>query len=183
MPRNQPFNSNEDIRTKLNVHMKRFLEETQFDEIVNKNVIKQSLHPSGNYRVTVYDGIPDGWQLIPLNDDAIALYPPTAGGIRVEMVPRKSFLKRVLIGYVTCVEIADDYDKFKNNLDTIIKAQLTQLQTLLGFSYGSASVGKYYCTLNRPGQPDVYFNDLQNSAALELRFFSDCAQTNYRKDM
>lgn len=166
----------------LNKFMKKYVKEHKILSIINENVIPQEPNPGQTYNVLNIYTNQDSWQELPVQtEDVFNLQAPVVGVLKDQSVNRLPRLKRIVIGYVACSRAANDYNTFKKLMNAFTIQTLIELKEHYGFDHTETTTGKCYLTFETPGQPGVYFKDMENYAGFEIRAFSDCVKTNIIK--
>lgn len=109
-------------------------------------------------------------------EDAFSLNVPIAGHIKTDSILvdkcEDILVFRYLLGYTAARKFAleGQGDPFPAMVYTL----LHYLKTLKGYGPETLTTGRVYGSFTRPGQPDLYFRELENYAAYELRLYSNC---------
>lgn len=111
------------------------------------------------------------------DENAFNLSPIMVGGIRDKEITdndKKIICLRSCIGYTAVARmfLEPDHDKACRLLKLITTQMIMRLEQEIGHKYNELHAGKYL-TFKRPGEHESYFRDLEDSAAFELRLWSD----------
>lgn len=144
---------------------------------LNKNTTQLQIQPGGIYHVPTIVSLGNYTKLDP-TAGATNLSSPMAGMIRD--IPKTEddqniIVIRRMISYVTAARIcANPSEHLEKQLRPFTTEMLMTLKHAIGFGPNVPNAGKVYATFLRPGiTPGVYFKDVDDSAAFELRLYSN----------
>jgi hypothetical protein len=166
-----------DFAANLNKVVAEYFEKLEKELNVN-SVPYGDIQPGNLYNCYQIQGLAGVFRLPKSNVDAFKLPPYQAGHVKDVLIQdddKNKILVRRLIGYTACSKIESTNDpKFTEiALKPLILEMLMSLEKELGFDHKTPHHGKY-ATFQRPGvQTGLFFRDMEDYAACELRLFSD----------
>lgn len=137
------------------------------------------LQPGNIYHIPQIQGLGDGITRIPVTDGAFNLNPPSAGAIRdvqITEADKNKLIMRSAIGYAGAYNMLNepDFEKACKSLTLITTQMIMKLEKEIGYKYNELHAGTCYAQFRRHGYDlDTYLVDLPESAAYEIRLYSD----------
>lgn len=171
-----PAPDNDNLETTLNNRLGKFFK--RLEKKLNKNSMPYGdLQPGNLFIVPQILGFGGGVTVVPPGGEAFSLQPPVAGQIRDAMIQesnKNKFVIRRFIGYAMAARLAleEDDEKVFNKLRFIIEEMIMTAMRQAGFDHNTLHHGRF-AQLERTGRPGVYLTDVEDSAAFEIRLYSD----------
>lgn len=157
----------------------KFMEKYVKTEIpkLNKKVVHKDLNPGNIYHTTILNPIPQAWEKVDLYGDGKLKQSPIAGHLKDGTKVAEKLERRLLFGYCYVSQICNKgYDYFKEAMDNQVKVLIMELISLKGFGPDVDSVGEVYLTFKTFGDKNLFVEDLENSAAFEIRAYCNCVE-------
>lgn len=125
--------------------------------------------------------------IAPPGADAFNLNPPIAGNVRsfefdtnTHTTYPRVIVGRMVIGLAHAQRWVEGTG---SDLKPYIYDALRQVIQMKEITPNTLTFGHSLITFSRPGQPEVYGRELENAAAIEIRYFSDCITLDKMKEI
>ena len=121
----------------------------------------------------------DGFTEVPVGEDAFSLKPVVPLHLTTLQGQSTQIIQRIGIPFMFLARVVRNKKAFKDAFNHLLdKTILPIYRSKMGFDENVPSVGQFYCTADRPGNPFNYFRELEEKfnglPIYELRLYGDC---------
>lgn len=148
----------------------------KLEKKLNRNFTKLELKLGNFYHLPVITCL-GNYTKVPNDEPAFTLDPPYAGMVKdilKKNSDRNAIIIRRCIGYAAISRILVNPSLMPSYLNITITEMLLTLEKAIGFKYNTINAGiACYAKFERPEQSGIYFREIEDSAAFEIRLYSD----------